>query len=845
MIERPPESKFSTRIPANSMRQRENQRQLKCAAAALLFAALVLAYYPALRGGFLWDDDTYITLNRTLRMAGGLWAIWLDPSATCQYYPLSFTLFWTIHRFFGFNPLAFHLATLLLHGTAAILFWQVLERLRVKGALLAAVIFALHPVNVMSVAWMTELKNTLSCSLALGSAWAYVRYSGLGVYKQEVNGARTRWRWYGVSLALFLLAMLAKTAVSFLPASLLLVVWWQRDRVTRQDWLSLLPMLGISVGMGAFTIYIERHAGGASGADFTIGFPERVLISGRSFWFYLGKLVWPARLIFIYPRWNVDAGAWWQWLYPAGTAAVLTGAWMARKHIGKGPFAALMHFYISTSLLVLGVILYMMRYSFVADHWAYFGSLGVIALIGSGLTRAIDGLGRRWGNPLKLAAGTALTLALGSLTWAQSRSYSNMETLWRTTIAEAPQCWMAHTNLGFELYRQGRIEEAVAEYSRALEINAADPEAHNDLGLALQRQGNLERAIAEHREAIWIEPEFPEAFNGLGVSLLDEGKTREAEAAFREALRINPADAEAANNLGNVLAREGRIDEAINEYQEAARANPDYAGARNGLGSVLIREGRIEDAIAQYGEALRIDPGYAAAHANLADALVREGRNAEAIAQYGDALRINPALPEARNSLGILLDQVGQTDEAATEYREALSVRPDFAEAHYNLGNALLQEGQVQQAVAEFREAARLNPAQVETHVSLGAALLEQGQAGEALGQLQKAYELEPANLSIENRLAWLLATAAQPSLRDGVRAVQLASQASQSAGGDNPAIFRTLAAAYAQAGQYPSAVEAAQKALDLAQTASDTALAEALRREIKLYQAGQPYVGP
>jgi tetratricopeptide (TPR) repeat protein len=695
----------------------------------------------------------------------------------------------------------------------------------------------------MSVAWMTELKNTLSCSRALGSAWAYVRFARLGVYETATGGGK--WRWYVISLALFQLAMLAKTAVSFLPASLLLVVWWQRERVTRRDLLSLLPMLGISVGMGAFTIYIERHAGGASGADFTVGFADRLLISGRSFWFYLGKLLWPARLVFIYPRWILNPSAWWQWLYPAATAAALIGAWITRKRIGKGLFAALMHFYISTSLLVLAVILYMMRFSFVADHWAYFGSLGIIALIASALTRAIDRLARGWAEPLKIATGIALPLGLGALTWSQSRMYSNMETLWRTTIAENPQCWMAHTNLGLELYRQGRIDAAVSEYSRSLSINAADAEAHNDLALAFYGQGHIEQAIAEHQEAIRLNPEFPEAHNGLGVALLGEGKTAQAEAEIRDALRINPADADAGNNLANVLVREGRIDEAITEYKEVALADPDYAAARNGLGAALMRKGQIEEAITQYGEALRIDPSYVDAHLNLATALARERQPAEAIAQYQEALRINPSLPEARNGLGIMLDQVGQTDQAITEYHAALSARPDFPQAHYNLGNALLREGRVEQAVAEFREAVRLDPAQPNVHVSLGAALLQQGQLGEALDQLQKAYELEPENLSIENRLAWLLATAAQPSLRDGARAVQLASHASQSAGGANPAIFRTLAAAYAQAGQSANAVEAAQKALDLAQTAGDTDLAGALRREMKLYQAGQPYQQP
>jgi tetratricopeptide (TPR) repeat protein len=705
----------------------------------LLLAALLVAYWPALHGGFLWDDDTYISADPVLLTLSGLRAIWADPSATCQYYPLSFTLFWTIHHFFGFDTFAYHLATLLLHGIAAIFFWKILECLRLRGALLAAAIFALHPVNVMSVAWMTELKNTLSCSLALGAAWAYLRFAGVGVYEQ-LPAERRGWRWYVLSLALFQLAMLAKTAVSFLPVSLLLVLWWQRERLTRRDVLSLLPMLGISVGMGALTIYIERHAGGASGPEFNISFLERVLISGRSFWFYLFKLVWPDRLTFVYPHWKLDPGLWWQWLYPVATVAVLLAAWLARKRLGKGPFVALMHFYISTSALVLAVVLYMMRYSFVADHWAYFGSLGIIALGASAIMRALDRIGGEWKKPVEMGVGVSLLLFLGILSRAQSAMYSNIETLWDTTISNNPDAWMAHANLGVELDRQGRLEEAMSQY--------------------------------------------------------------------REALRINPADEQAHYDLGNSLLHQGRSVEAIAEYREAIEINPAYANAHTNLGQTLFRQGQTADAVAQYRQALQIDPSLAEAHTNLGIALLQQGRTQDAIAEHREALRINPEYADAHNNLANALLLEGQSEEAIDQYQAALRINPDLAEAHYNLANALLR----------------------------------QGQTGEAIAQLKRAFDLQPRNVAIENSMAWMLATAPQAALRDGARAVELAEQATRATGGGNPIILRTLAAAYAQAGRFPDAVQTAQKALELAQ--ANSALGGALLREIKLYQAGQPIEG-
>jgi tetratricopeptide (TPR) repeat protein len=665
---------------------------------------------------------------------GGLRAIWADPSATCQYYPLSFTFFWAIHHFFGFDTFAYHLVTLLMHGTAAILFWKVLERLRVRGALLAAAIFALHPVNVMSVAWMTELKNTLSCALALGAAWAYLRFAGVGVYEQ-MPAEKRGWRWYGLALVLFQLAMLAKTAVSFLPVTLLLVLWWQRERVTRRDLATLLPMLGISVGMGVFTIYIERHAGGASGAEFNIPFVERVLVSGRSFWFYLWKLVWPAKLTFIYPRWTLDARVWWEWVFPVGTMAVLAGTWLARRGIGKGPFVALMHFYISTSLLVLAVVLYMMRYSFVTDHWQYFGSLGICASAASGITRVMDRLG---GVRLEIGVGIALVLLLGMLSRGQCTMYANIETLWRATIARNPGAWMAHTNLGGYLLRHGHADEAVAE--------------------------------------------------------------------SREALRINPGDEHAYVNLGNAWLHDGNTGAAIDAYHEALGIDPNYDDAHLDLGNALLQSGSAEAAIAEYREALRINPRYAQVHFNL----------------------------------GIALMQRGETDAAIEEYREALRINPDYLEAHCNLGIALLQKGRVEEAIAEYREALRIDPDAAEAHYDLGNALFQQGKAAEGIAEAEEGLRRQPDNAEMMRGVAWMLATAPNEGLRNGTMALQLATEAARISGTGNAMVLRTLAAAYAEAGQFGNAVAAAQAALQRVQ--SESGIAVALQREIALYQAGRTF---
>ena len=740
----------------------------------MIEAVLLVCYGPALHGGFLWDDGVYISANPVLQTMHGLWAIWADPSATCQYYPLSFTAFWIINHFFGLTPLAFHLATLMMHGVVVMVFWRLLERLRVRGALLGAAIFALHPLNVMSVAWMTELKNTLSCALALGAALAYVRFAGLGEETREGKGG---WGWYVLALGLFGVAMLAKTAVSFLPVSLLLVMWWQRQGLSRRDLLSVAPMFGVALGMGALTIYIERHAGGASGAEFNIGFVDRVLISGRSFWFYLGKFVWPSPLIFIYPRWKVDAGVWWQWAYPVGTVAVLMGAWQARGRIGRGVFVGLMHFYVSTSMLVLAVVLYMMRYSFVADHWAYFGSLGLAALAGAGIARVRERLGEPWGKPLELGIGVCLVLGLGALTFAQSGMYSDIETLWRTTLDRNPDCWMADNNVGTALTQDGRWVQAMDYFRTALAINPDDAETHCNLGMGFQHQGKLDEAIAE----------------------------------YQRALALYPGDAKANDNLGLILFGRGELDEALAHYQRAVETDPAYMDARYNLGIALQKKGELDQAIAQFQKAIDIKPDYAPAWNNLGTALQSAGVPDQAVAAFQKAIEIKPDYELAWVNYGVALQQAQRPEDAIASYKKALGIKPDDADAWYDLGVVLQQTRDMAGAIAAYQRALQYN-----------------GQFAEA-----------------ESNLACLLSACEDARLRDGAKAQELAMQANQLTGGNNPIVLDTLAAAYAEQGRFPEAKETVQRAIQLAEASGNSRLSNLLQGHLKLYQAGKPLRNP
>ena len=424
----------------------------------------VLAYLPALSGKFVWDDDSWTTgIVGLLKNSAGLRSIWFQPTALQQYYPLTGTTFWLDYHLWGFHPLPYHVENLLLHIAAALLFWAVLWRLQVPGAWLAGALFALHPVMVESVAWITERKNVLSLVLYLGALLAYLRYAErLSGDKCQVTRTDSIWSrvtchvslFYGLAFILFLAAMLAKATAFSLPAVILVIGWWQRGRLQwRRDILPMMPFSAVLIGFCLGTAWLEKNHVGAEGSEWAISFPERCLIAGRVLWFYSGKLLWPGQLCFVYPRWQVNAGTWWQWLYPVTAVAAVLILWWQRGRIGRGPLAAMLIF-VGTLFPVLGFMnAYFMCYSFVCDHWVYLSSLGLIAL-GVGL---IGRMTERFHAPELLNGfGAVVLVVLGLLTWQQCKIYADVDTLWRDTLAKNPGAWLAHNNLGVVLWDQGK-----------------------------------------------------------------------------------------------------------------------------------------------------------------------------------------------------------------------------------------------------------------------------------------------------------------------------------------------------------------------------------------------------
>jgi tetratricopeptide (TPR) repeat protein len=514
-----------------------------------LAALLVAAYFPALRGGLLWDDERHVTAP-ALRSAAGLAAIWTDIGATQQYYPVLHSAFWLQHRLWGDATPGYHLTNLALHALAAALFALVLHRLAIPGAWLAAALFALHPVHVESVAWISEQKNTLSAVFALAATLGFLRFD------------RTRrGRDYALASLCFVLGLLTKSVVAMLPVALLVVAWWRHRTLSwSRDVCPLMPWLVVGAAAGLFTAWLERTLIGAEGEAFALTALQRALLAPHTIWFYLGKLLWPAQLTFIYPRWDIRPETVAAWLPLLCLAAALGVLWLRRART-VGVVVAL---YVVCLFPVLGFLnVFPFLYSFVADHFQYFASLPVIALAAAGLDR-LGNIGR--------VPALLLVLGLGILTWRQAGMYRDIETLYRTTIARNPACWMAHNNFGKELLAQpARLPEATAHFQRALALRPAYAEAHTNLGLALTYAGRPDDAVAHHRESLRLKPGVFQTHNNLGIALARSGRAEEALAAFARAAELNPRLPNIHENWAKALLLLGRADEAAARQAVAAR----------------------------------------------------------------------------------------------------------------------------------------------------------------------------------------------------------------------------------------------------------------------------------
>ena len=670
---------------------REDWRLLAGGVAAVVLAAFAV-YWPALRGQFLWDDVLVVQRNPLVTGELGFGSIWFRTD-----FPLSNLAFWLERLAWGNHPAGYHVVNVLLHATGAVLLWRVLAQLKIPAGWLAAMLFTVHPVCVASVAWISELKNTLSLPFFLLSILWYLRsdspFHGPPSSGPQPSTLNPQPSGYWLSLLAFVLALLSKTSTVMLPVVLLGCTWWQRGRVGRQEWLRTSPFFALALAFGLMSIGFQVHGAMAGVAVQGENFLGRLAAAGMALWFYLGKALLPLHLCMIYPRWKIEAASGWAYFPLLLWCGLLAACWAGRRSWGRHVLFGLGCFTV-TLFPVLGFFdMYFLALSRVSDHFAYLPLTALVALAAAGLSRASRGrapgevasnsgsdrepsrlAARRntpessedhdprepWGplragtarGPVNLKPSWALVLVggglvagLAALTILRARVFVNEETLWRDTLARNPAAWCAHANLGWILASQRKFDEARDHLVASLKLNPNNAQAHSNLGRVLALQGHNAEAEPEFQAAVRIKPKDSEIRRSYASVLAEQGRKAEAEKQLRELLQLKP-DLEARSQLASLLYQTAKFGEAVAEYRQLVAARPNQPEALSNLAWLLatspdsgVRNGT--DAVRFAEQACRLT-GYQRAPmlGSLAAAYAETGRFEDAVAATQKAIQM-------------------------------------------------------------------------------------------------------------------------------------------------------------------------------------------------------------
>jgi Tfp pilus assembly protein PilF len=601
----------------------ENSRQnilMIVAGVMFIVMATLIVYIPAMLGGYIWDDDVYVEKNSLLSSPDGLLNIWSGKGVVSQYVPMVYTTFRFEYSLWGLRPFGYHLTNILLHAFNALLVWLLLSRLNIRGAWLVSAIFALHPVHVESVAWITERKNVLSLFFALLSAIAYCKYAFSS--DDELTKGR-REIFYKLSTVMFLCALASKAVVCFFPVLLLIILWWKNGRIIRKDIRDLSRFFVLGLAWGLFIMWWENHHIGTGNVELGLTPVKRILIASHALWFYIGKLFYPVNLTFSYPKWHIEPTNPLHYIWLFLCLAAFLGIWHWRKQLGRGFIAAIV-FFIVALFPVLGFFsLYTFVYTYVADHYQYVASIGIVALVVNIGYIVVKRLGK-YAKGISMASVAIILLTLGTLTWRQCHIYKDRETLWLDIIHKNPDSSMAHINLAAEYDKQGRFDEAIDQLKKALQLNPDDAQIYGDLGWLFVKKTNLDEAEDFFLIAQKLEPNNVTMHNNLGLLYMKKEDFDKAISYFQQALQIIPELADLHVNLGNAFRLKGDFNQAMNHYSEAIRIKPNFAAAHYNLGYLLEQSGKLDEAIHEYIKTLAINPNFARAKTALVAAQAKK-----------------------------------------------------------------------------------------------------------------------------------------------------------------------------------------------------------------------------
>jgi tetratricopeptide (TPR) repeat protein len=565
----------------------------------VISAATIACYLPALSAGFVWDDNDWLTENPLVHEPDGLIRIWTG-AERLQYYPVLFTAFRIEYSLWGLNPLGYHLVNIVLHALNAFLLGWLLTRLKVPAAFWVALLFAVHPIQVESVAWVTELKNVLSGLFYLATLHAFVTF--------EERGKR---RDYLLAVVCFALAMLSKTATATLPVALLLLLLWKNRRLGSRDALRVTPFLLVAATLAAITVRLESGLVQAVQRDFDFTLWQRAEIAARALLFYPWKLIVPYPLIFNYPRWDLDASGAWR-LLPVVVALAL-GLWLARlwKRGSLGTACAIA-FYVVTISPALGLFdVYAFRYSFVADHFQYLAGIGLLIL----LVQLGVGIGARFGDggTRSRSVAIAIALVLALLTFIQARAYRDLPALWQDTQSKNPNSWIAHHSLALHYKDQGSLELALEHANEAIRCKPSSAESLTARGLIHTARNQTEHALEDLDRAVALDPTYPQARLHRASVLLAAGRPEEAIRDLDRFLSTNPDYAPALQSRGRGRAMLAQYTRALIDLDRAIELGAG-AAAYVDRGSIHAQLKRFELAMADAENALTLDPSSARAY---------------------------------------------------------------------------------------------------------------------------------------------------------------------------------------------------------------------------------------
>ena len=724
------------------------------AAAALALALLVaVSYFPALQGGFVWDDVIF-SEEPVIHSAGGLRSIWFAPAEIKNeghYWPLVYSSFWLEHKLWGLQPAGYHAVNIFLHLLNCLLLWRLLRRLQVPGALLIAAVFAAHPLHVESVAWIIERKDVLSALCYLGAVLAWLR-----LVEVERVGP------YLLVVVLYAAGLLSKSVVVTLPLALLLVQWWQGGRVRRVDLLRVAPLVVLGVVVTAADLAFYR---GREPLELGYTLAERMLIAGRALWFYAGKLVWPVELAVIYPRWEIEAGSLAGWGYVAAAAVLGLVLWLLRERIGRGPLAGALYFALTLGP-VLGFVDYgYLQFAFVADRFQYLAGIGVLAVpVGA----AAYGVGRLPAG--KLAAvlrsgawglAAVVVVVLASLTWRQAGIYRDEVTFFSHVVALNPEARDAHLNLGNALLEADRAEEGLAASRIAVEQRPDSADAYSNLGLALSNLEQFTEAGDALRRALELDPRHKSALQNTAELLRKQEQYEAAVEAYRTVLERDRRYALAYAGMGDALFNLQRYEEALASLTQALVLQPrlPMAGAMELLMGRAAQElGRLEAAEGHFRRVMELDPGDATPILDLAGLRVLQQRHEEADELLRRARELRPHDPATLQNVAEALRKQERYDEALAAYRAVLEIDAEYALAYAGMGDALFRLQRYAEAIEALTQAAALQPdlpMAGSLHRLMGRAAQELGRP-EAVDHFERAVQLDPHDAEALDRLAML-----------------------------------------------------------------------------------------